>query len=128
MCTEVRNSPIGSRGRHETWLSESAGCHEALSRNRFGGRPGEVLEPTAAASVVRPGRARRLEGRCTLMCTTALYGRADAAGRGRVRLLTAADGFPETGSVTGQARCSCRWRLRARCDQDELVGRRGGVH
>ena len=33
MCTEMRKSPIGSRGRHETWLSETDGCHETLLRN-----------------------------------------------------------------------------------------------
>jgi hypothetical protein len=106
MCIEVCNSPIGSRGRHETRLSETAGCHGTLSRNRFGGRPGEVLVPTAAASALRPGRARGLEGRCTLMCTTALLGRVDAEGRGRVGLLTAVGGIPETGSVTSRARYS----------------------
>jgi len=106
VCTEVRNSPIGSRERQETRMSETTGCHETLPRNRFGGRPGEVLVSVAAASALRPGRARGLEGSCTLMWTTALSGRADAAGRGRVSLLTAVEGFPEAGSVAGRARHS----------------------
>eukprot|EP01043_Picozoa_sp_COSAG02_P018661 COSAG02_NODE_876_length_16272_cov_138.802510_16_plen_42_part_00 len=40
------------------------------------------------------------------MCTTALLGRVDAEGRGRVGLLTAVGGIPETGSVTSRARYS----------------------
>ena len=64
MGTKVRNSPIESRRRHDTWLREATGCHETLPRIRFGGRTGEVLEPTAAASALRSGRARGLAERC----------------------------------------------------------------
>ena len=106
MYTDVYNSAIRPRGRCRTWPGEATDCRGRPPRNRFGDRPGEMLMLTAAASALRPGRARGLEGWCTLMCKTALLGRAGAAGRGRVGLLTAVGGIPDTGSVTGRARYS----------------------
>ena len=101
MVVDVYDGAIRSHERCGTWQGQTAGWREMLRRNRSGGRPTELLAPTAAAGVQRPGQAHGQEERWSLMCTTALSGRVGATGRGRERPLAGARCFPELGREEG---------------------------